>query len=80
MTLANVKWRVNGDAVYALQRKPLIIYPGYPAEELERRNHFHRMVSLGHSLIPLVCASVLAFASVLDPRSLFEYPSPGQDM
>ena len=35
MTLANVEWRVNGEAVKGLQRNPLIIYPGYPALELE---------------------------------------------
>lgn len=66
MTLANVKWGVNGSAVQGLQRNPLIIYPGYPTLELEarsplafmlflQRNNFHGMVSLGHPLIPALC-------------------------
>lgn len=38
MTLANVKWGVNGSAVQGLQRNPLIIYPGYPTLELEARS------------------------------------------
>lgn len=38
MTLANVKWGVNGSAVRGLQSNPLIIYPGYPTLELEARS------------------------------------------
>lgn len=50
-----------------------IIYPGYPAEELQQRNHFHRMVSQGLPLIPRVCESVRASVPALDSQALFEY-------